>query len=400
MASLKVGVIFGGRSVEHDVSVVTAHQAMAALAPNHEVVPVYVTREGKWLTDPGLNDLTVYRDKRWDSVGTSCSISPETGTGGLTLEPAPQGGLLKRSRDVRHLALDVVIPAIHGTFGEDGTLQGLLELADIPYAGCNSLASAVGMDKPAMKACFRDAGIAVLDHIVVHRDEILSDLGAAVAKVEDSIGYPAFAKPSRLGSSVGIGKAKDRATLEEVLQVAATYDRRILVEPSAEGCVEINCSVLGGYGFAPQASVCEQPVAWEEFLSFEDKYMRGGKDAGTKDAQGMEALDRRIPAPITEELTTKVQDLAVRAFESIDAAGVSRIDCFVKQETGEAWVNEINTIPGSFAFYLWEHSGIDFSGLMQSLIDIALAGHRQKQDLMFTYESGMLDKDRGGSKRG
>jgi D-alanine-D-alanine ligase len=399
MASLKVGVIFGGRSVEHDVSVVTAHQAMAAMSADHEVVPIYVTREGKWMTGPGLNDLAVYRDKSWESAGSPCFISPETGSGGVTVDATSQG-LLKRSKETRHIPLDVVIPAIHGTYGEDGTLQGLLELADIPYAGCSALASAVGMDKPAMKACFRDAGLPVLGQVLVHRDEVLSDIDSAVKHVEEAIGYPAFAKPARLGSSVGIGKAKDRATLEEVLQVAATYDRRILVEPSAEGCVEVNCSVLGGYGFAPQASVCEQPVAWEEFLSFEDKYMRGGKEGGSKDAQGMEALDRRIPAPISDELTTKVQELAIRAFESIDGAGVARIDFFVKEDSGEVWVNEINTVPGSFAFYLWEHSGIKFDGLMQSLIDIALAGHRQKQDLMFTYDSGMLEKDRGGTKRG
>lgn len=397
-----MGVIFGGRSVEHDVSVVTAHQVMAALGPHHDVVPIYITTEGRWLTSPRLNDLDVYRTKSWERVGEPCFISPERGVGGLTVPASGGGGLLKKGSTSRVIGLDVVIPAVHGTYGEDGTLQGLLELADIPYAGPNVAGSAIGMDKPAMKAVFEGAGLPVLKHVLVERHDIEKDVDAVMDRIENEIGYPAFAKPARLGSSVGIGKAKDRASLKEVLEVACVYDRRILVEPSAEGCIEINCSVLGGYGFEPKASVCEQPLTAEEFLSFKDKYMRGAKSSGSKTEpeSGMQSQDRHIPAPIAEELTKQVQDNAVRAFQAIDCAGVARVDSFVNTDTGEVWVNEINTVPGSFAFYLWEHSGIKFEGLMQSLIDIGLAAHQQKQGLMFTYDSGMLEQQTKGAKHG
>lgn len=395
MARLSVGVIFGGRSVEHDVSIVTAHQAMAALEPNHDVVPIYVTREGAWLTSPRLNDLDVYKRKAWDEAGEPCHISPVPGVG-LSVD-GKSGGLFRKERNSVHL--DVVIPAIHGTFGEDGTLQGLLELADIPYAGSGVVGSAVGMDKPAMKAVFRAAGLPVLDHVVIESVDIETDIDSVVARIESEIGYPAFCKPTRLGSSVGIGKGSDRAKLIEALEVARRYDRRIMVEPAAEGCIEVNCSVMGGNGFEPKASICEQPIPWEEFLSFSDKYMRGGKGGG-KGSVGMDKQERQIPAPISDELTAAVQNNAVNAFAAVDAAGVARIDSFVKESTGETWVMEINTTPGSFAFYLWEHSGIGFEGLMQSLIDIALKGHEQRKDLMFTFDSGMLERAGGGTKDG
>lgn len=401
MERLKVGVIFGGRSVEHDVSIVTAHQAMAALEPNHDVVPIYITRDGEWLSSPALNDLSVYKDKRWGEAGKPCYIPPNGK--GLVVGGGQAGGLLRKGQQSETIALDVVIPAVHGTYGEDGTLQGLLDMADIPYAGCGVVASAVGMDKPLMKAAFVAAGLNVLPHVLVTSEQLSVDRDNALARIEKEITYPVFAKPARLGSSVGIGKGKDRVSLEEVLDVAASYDHRILVEPSAEGCIEVNCSVLGGHGFEPKASVCEQPIPWEEFLSFSDKYMRGGKGASDKSGVGMDKQERRIPAPLPDELTQLIQRNAVAAFEAIDAAGVARVDFFVKEDTGEVWVNEINTIPGSFAFYLWEHSGIGFPGLMQSLIDIALAGNTKSKALMFTFESGMLDglgRPGGGSKNG
>lgn len=388
MARMKVGVVFGGRSVEHDVSIVTAHQVMAALEDARDVVPIYVTREGDWLSAPGLNDLDVYKNKRWAEVGEACFLPPVPAIGGLFFP----GGRLKGSRTI---PLDVVIPAIHGTYGEDGTLQGLLELADIPYAGSGVVGSAVGMDKPAMKAVFKAAGLPVLDHVLVHAGDLDVAYEEVLGKIEERIGYPAFVKPSRLGSSVGIGKGKDRDGLKEALEVARRYDSRILVEPAAEGCIEVNCSVIGGPGLPAQASVCEQPVAWEEFLSFSDKYMRGGKSSaggsGTTKAEGMAGQDRRIPAPISDELTKVVQDNALRAFEAVDAAGVARIDAFVKESSGETWVMEINTVPGSFSFYLWEHSDLGFERLMDKLIHGAHAAHAAKKDLMFTFDSGMLD---------
>ncbi|MPZ69581.1 MAG: D-alanine--D-alanine ligase [Actinobacteria bacterium] len=390
----RVGVVFGGRSVEHEVSIVTAHQVMAALGDRYEVVPIYVTREGNWLTGAGLNDLVVYKDRRWDEVGEEGFIPPVTGYGGLMVP----GGRLKGSRK---LPLDVAIPCIHGTFGEDGTLQGLLELAGIPYAGSSAGASALGMDKVAMKAVFASAGLPVVDDVLVRTSRLDGHEDSVIAQVEQKLGYPVFVKPTRLGSSVGIGKAKDREGLLSALDVARRYDTRILVERAMEGCIEVNCSVLGGPGVAVRASLCEQPVAAEEFLTFSDKYLRGGKSGDASEnkavskSSGMASLDRRIPAPIPEDLTKQVQKNAVGAFNAIEAAGVARIDSFVDEQSGETWVMEINTVPGSFAFYLWEADGLPFERLVDELIEIALASHRERSELMFSFDSGMLDRTGG-----
>jgi D-alanine-D-alanine ligase len=392
MDKLRIGVVFGGRSVEHDVSIVTAHQVMGVLSGRHEVVPIYITREGKWLSAPDLFDLDVYKNRRWDQVGHEAFIPPVAGFGGLHVI----GG---RVRKPRRVELDVVVPAIHGTYGEDGTLQGLLDLADIPYTGAGTVGSAVGMDKVAMKAAFVAAGLHVVDHVLVETRGLDADPDGTGDLIEKEIGYPVFVKPARLGSSVGIGKAVDRSSLVEALEVARRYDRRILVERSMEGCIEVNCSVLGGPDEAPRSSVCEQPVAWEEFLTFEDKYLRSGKSS-SKVGAGMAGSERRIPAPISDELTEQVRAGAVTAFKAVDAAGVARVDSFVDEDAGESWVMEINTCPGSFSFYLWEASGMSFGELLDELILIAQRGHKLRSELLFSFDSGMLGADLGGKSGG
>ncbi|MDQ3752733.1 MAG: D-alanine--D-alanine ligase [Actinomycetota bacterium] len=392
MTKLTVGVVFGGRSVEHDVSIVTAHQAMAALRPNFEVVPIYVTREGRWLTSPALDDLEVHRGGRASEVGEDAFIPTLAGFRGLFVP----GG---RFKGTKRIPLDVVLPSIHGTFGEDGTLQGLLELADIPYVGAGVVGSAVGMDKAVMKGVLKEAGLQVVPHIVVEASMLARDEASAVDLIARRVGYPAFVKPARAGSSVGIAMARDETSLRAALDVARRYDRRIVVEQAMEGCSEINCSVLGGPGMATRASVCEQPVAWEEFLSFSDKYLRGGKGAEGKGG-GMASLERRIPAPISEALTKEVQRSAIAAFEAVDASGVARVDMFVGEATDETWVMEINTVPGSFSFYLWEASGLGFSDLLRSAIDIAIATHARRSELMFTFDSDMLTAAKGGKRGG
>ncbi len=384
-------MVFGGRSVEHDVSVITAHQVMEVLGQTHEVVPIYVTKDGRWLSSPALNDIALYKTGRAENVGEEAALLTGRGAG---LQVG--GGKL---RGPRKISLDCVVPAIHGTYGEDGTLQGLLELADLPYTGSGVLASALGMDKVVMKAAFKSAGLPIVPDIVIETPD-LDDLELAADRAEGAIGYPMFVKPSRLGSSVGIGKATDRESLTHALDVARRYDRRVLVEKAMEECVEVNCAAIGAPGRIPRASVCEQPVAWEEFLSFSDKYMRGAKEqAGAKQA-GMASQDRRIPAPISDELTAKVQGNALGAFIAIGAAGVARIDSFVNESTGETWVMEINTTPGSFSFYLWEHSGLSFTALMDELLGIARDVHREKSELMFSFDSGLLNGATGAKAGG
>lgn len=380
------------------MSIVTAHQLMAVLRERHDVVPIYISRDGRWFTGPALEDLDVYRSRRWEQVGEEAVLAPTYRTGGLTIQ---QG----RLKPPRRIPLDVVVPAVHGTFGEDGTLQGLLELAGLPYAGSGVAASSVGMDKVAMKTALRGAGLPLVPDVVV-------DLGRAggletgLEEVERELGYPAFVKPVQAGSSVGIGKARDRAALGELIDVAGRYDPRVLVEKAMEGCVEINCSVLGGGGREPRVSVCEQPEGWEEFLSFEDKYMRGGKAPSSEGrspkqsaSQGMASLGRRIPAPISEEATKQIQENALAAFLATGASGVARVDSFLKPETGQTWVMEINTTPGSFAFYLWEASGLGFRDLADEMLAIAIDRHRATAERLFTFESGMLEA-RGSKTRG
>ena len=395
MKRLSVGVVFGGRSVEHDVSVVTAHQVMEVLAADHDVVPVYITRDGDWFSGPGLFDLEVYRDGRWEEAGDRAWISPAAGRGGIFVDG---GGRLRRGP--RLVPLDIVVPAIHGTYGEDGTLQGLLELADIAYTGPDVVGAAIGMDKVAMKTAFVGAGLPVVRHTLVQTSRLDAEFDAVIAEIEDAIGYPAFVKPVRLGSSVGIGKAVDRDGLARALDVARRYDRRLLVEVAMEGCIEVNCSVVGGPGVAPEASVCEQPVSAEEFLTFSDKYLRDAKGGGSPKSTGMAAQDRRIPAPISDPLTKQVQENAIAAFEAVGAAGVARIDSFVDTDKGATWVMEINTTPGSFSFYLWEATGVSFSRLLERVIEIGLATHRAKSEILFSYDSGMLEAGRGGKTGG
>ncbi|MGH2807214.1 MAG: D-alanine--D-alanine ligase family protein, partial [Actinomycetota bacterium] len=325
---MRVGVVFGGRSVEHDVSIVTAHQAMAVLSERHEVVPVYITKEGAWYAGPALDDLDVYKNERWDEVADEAFIPPVHGFGGLHVP----GGRLKGARKID---LDVVVCAIHGTYGEDGTLQGLLELAGLPYTGSGVVGSAVGMDKVAMKNAFVAAGLPVVPHVYVEANRLDRNRDSVIDDIENQIGYPVFVKPVNAGSSVGIGKASDRESLTVAFDIARRYDTRLLAEKGIEGCLEINCSVLGGPGHEPRVSVCEQPVTWQEFLSFDDKYLRGGKGEASQKtpgsapatagkSQGMASADRRIPAPISEALTKQVQENALAAFRSVGAAGVAR----------------------------------------------------------------------------
>ncbi len=388
---MRVGVIFGGRSVEHDVSIVTAHQAMAVLAERHEVVPIYVTKEGRWLTAPALNDLDVYRSKRWDAVGEVVQVVPGVAGGLVTA-----GG---RLRGPREIAVDVVVCSIHGTFGEDGTLQGLLEMAGLPYTGSNVTASAVGFDKRAMNDVFRAAGLPTVPNVEVDVSDLDRDAEAVTSRIEDAIGYPVFVKPVHAGSSVGIAKASNRVELADALDVARRYDHRLLAEKGMTGCIEVNCSVLGGTGREPRVSVCEQPVAWQEFLSFDDKYLRGGKGSTTK-SEGMASTERKIPAPIPDEVTKQVQANALAAFRAVGASGVARIDSFVDEASGETWLMEINTMPGSFAFYLWEATGMSFGDLMEELIDIGIAEQRNQSELLFSFDSGMLDRQGWGKSGG
>jgi D-alanine-D-alanine ligase len=294
----------------------------------------------------------------------------------------------------RPLPIDCLFPAVHGTLGEDGTLQGLFELADLPYVGAGVVGSAVGMDKVLMKAAFRAERLPVVEYLWLTRARWEREREQVLDEIEAGLRFPLYVKPANLGSSVGISTAHDRAGLAAGLDVASHYDRRLLVEEGVVGAREINCAVLGD-DIEAQASVCEEPVRWTDVLSYDDKYIQAGK--GVSEA-GMAATQRRIPAELTPERTTEVQQLALAAFRAVDCAGVARIDCLLDEASGRLYVNEINTLPGSISFYLWEPSGLAFPALIDRLIDLARARHRDRRRTTFSYDSKLLEQFARGGK--
>ena len=383
-----VGVIFGGRSVEHDVSIITGHQVMRAFDPElFEVVPVYIDRDGRWFSGDPLLDLKNFNEEVTSYKGVaSVILSPGVQHHGLIINPT--AGRFDKSQVKR---LDVVFPAIHGTHGEDGTLQGLLELADIAYVGCGVLASAVANDKITTKALLKQHGIPVVDGVTFSRNEWLANPDAIVKQIMETLPQPVFIKPATLGSSIGIARVDEDDTLLRMsIEVATNYDQHILVESAVRDCVEINCAVMGP---PDQASVCEQPVTRESILSFDAKYKRGGKSAKLSDKPGgMASLDRIIPAPISAELTQRVQTLALRAFRTIGAAGTARIDFLFQPQTEALYLNEVNSIPGSLAYYLWEASGVPFDALVEKLVTLALQRHEERSRTQFSFEVNLLRK--------
>ena len=408
--------MFGGRSVEHDVSIITGLQACEALAERHEPVPLYIDRDGRWFTGARLREVATYTADTLDATPVSLDLS--TGTLRPGAGEAPPGerrrGIFGGGRGPQATEvpprLDVVIPATHGTQGEDGCLQGALELADIPYAGPTLEAAVLAMNKATTKAMLRAAGIPVLEDITLRREEYeRAGADPVIERVRARFGLPVYAKPASLGSSVGVRRCPDEQTLAEALELCFELDRLAIVEPAVEGGREINCAVLGRPGVEPRVSLCEQPVASDSgFLSYEDKYLRGGTKGGgadkTGDAEagakggGMSSAQRLIPAPIGDELTVAAQDLARRTFAAIGGAGVARVDLLLDDQQ-RLFVNEPNTIPGSFAFYLFEPAGLPFPDLMDALIELALGEHAERRRTTRTFESNLLAMRGEGAKR-
>ena len=386
MPPLRVGMIFGGRSVEHEVSVLTAHQAMAALPRDrYTPIPIYISKEGRWFTGAALMDLANYTDlDQLQTLAEPVLFSADSTQPGLLPRRAPErkGLFGSKSAEAEIEPLDIAFPLLHGSHGEDGTIQGLFELADLPYVGCGVEAAAVGMDKLMAKVALRAAGLPVLPDYAISRARWQREPEAVLGEIEAAFPYPVFVKPVTLGSSIGVTRAEDRTALQFAIDVAATYDSRVMVEPAQENIYEINCSALGDASEA-RASVCERPVS-AGTLSYDEKYLKGGK------SKGMSGARRIIPADISPELTSAIQETAVKTFRAIGAAGVSRVDFLLHPNTGVYYVNEINTLPGSLSFYLWEPSGVPFPELLTTLIGYAQARHREKRRNTYTFDSSLL----------
>jgi len=367
---LRVGVIFGGRSGEHEVSIRSAHSVIGAIDRNrYEVVPIAITKEGKWLSPPAAARLLSDAAR---SLLSATIVAKTARDVAILGDPSHQGlvSLEGNERAVPAERIDVVFSILHGPYGEDGTLQGLLEMADIPYVGCGVLASSCGMDKVAMKSLFAEAGLPICRYMWFLRSHWKRDRTEVMRKARRAIGFPCFVKPANLGSSVGVSRAVDKASLIQAVDLAARYDRKIILEEGLDAR-EIECAVIGND--EPKASLPGEYVVHEEsakFLDYAEKYTSTGH------------VEFVVPAPVSKVVTAKIQQMAIKAFQAIDGAGLARVDFFLRRDTKELLVNELNTMPGltEVSGYpkMWEASGLRFPRVLDRLIELAFARHRDK----------------------
>ena len=397
---LRVAVLFGGPSVEHDVSIISAQQLMAAMEPGHRPIPVYLARDGRWWTGDALREIGSFGGDQ-PTGAEPCEL--RLGRDGAPFA-VPGSSRFKGDRD---LQLDAAINSIHGTGGEDGSLLGALELSGVPYAGGGVAAAAVAMDKRLGKLVFREAGVEVCPHTVIHRGEWSRDRAAVLQRASEQ-GIPSYVKPVSLGSSIGVARVTSPAELEEALELAFELDLTALVEPALDEYVEVNVAILGSRTTELRASAVEQPVRdADAALSFEDKYLRGGAKGGESKgasggakeggSEGMASADRIIPAPISEVAAEALVDAAKRAHLGLGFFGVVRYDFFLKDADGSPQVvlNEANTVPGSFAFYLFEPAGLSFPELADALLDVAFAEAAERRATTRTFESVLIAEHQG-----
>jgi len=371
---IRVGVIFGGKSGEHEVSLMSAKSIMRAIDKSkYEVVPIGITSAGRWLTrgDP-LQALTGGRTSMPQLLESGFALEAEAAS--TADGRVERRELVPGAQSAGIPEVEVIFPVLHGTFGEDGTVQGLLELADIPYVGAGVMASAVGMDKAVMKDVLRSHGLPVVDHVLVKRSQWEAAPDPSRAEIATSIGYPCFVKPANLGSSVGISKAHSAAEIEAAIALAAQYDRKVLVEKCVEQAREIEVSVLGNDD--PIVSIPGEVIPSREFYDYAAKYLD-------------DASELVIPAPLEAEVAARIRQLAREAFLAFDCAGMARVDFLLSRTTGALFISEVNTIPGftSISMYpkLWEASGIPYAELIDRLIELALERHADKQRSRTTY---------------
>lgn len=374
MQKIKVGVLFGSRSVEHEVSIVTAMEIFAAMDRNkYDVVPIYIDKQGKWNVGKDLDKLESYFN--------------------LELKEKNKLEKYKLPVEVGEVKdLDIIFPAVHGTYGEDGTLQGLLEMVGIPYVGCGVTAAAVGMDKVIQKAVFEKAGLPVVKYDWFMSFEYENNKEIIIKRLEKTVKYPMCVKPANLGSSIGINIVKNKSELEWAIDVAMEFDRKILIEEALIGIDEINCAVMGVDDL--EVSVCEQPIKGDKVLSYDEKYLGGSKK------KGLSGMTRLLPSPIGDKLTKKIQEYAKIAFRTIGAAGVSRVDFLVNLKWGKVYINEINTMPGGLSLYIWEKSGYTYGEVVDKLIQMGFERFNKFGKLQRSFQTKLLKSANGGAKFG
>ena len=384
-----VAVFFGGRSVEHEISIISAVQAMGNIdLEKYEVIPVYMSKASEFFTSEKFFDIEIFKD--FDAREKECQKVYFSKADGRTVMNY-EGGFFKKKPQF----IDVAFPIVHGTNCEDGSLQGFLETLGLPYVGCDVCSSALGMDKVLFKSVLQNNGIPVLPGINFGARDWALKKEELIAKLETEIGYPIIVKPANLGSSIGISKAENQAELIAAVDLACSFADRILIEKAIEKLREINCSVLGDRDNC-EPSALEEPIMHDKILSFDDKYK---SNAGKSGSKGMASLSRKLPAELSDEKAEEIKNIAVQAFKTIGANGVARIDFLMDSaDNDKVYVNEINTIPGSLSFYLWEATGVPYKELIDRLISLAFARERQRENTMFTVDTNILNESSFGSK--
>lgn len=386
-----IAVFFGCRSVEHEVSIISAVQAMRSInREKYDVTPVYVTKDGEMYSGEALLTIEEYRNMP-ELLKKSKKVFFVREKNSVLMKYEASGIFASK----KAVQIDVAFPVVHGTNCEDGTIQGYLEYLGIPYVGCDVLSSAVGMDKAVFKDVLKNAGLPVLDCICFRAREYMSNKENIISEITEKIGFPLIIKPVNLGSSVGITKVNTHNELDDAITLALSFADKILVEHAVTAIREINCSVLGDTDSCI-ASVCEEPFMNDEILSYEDKYMGNSKNGGM--SKGMASLGRKIPADLPEEKSNEIKELSCKIFKAIGASGVVRIDFIIDTETDTVYANEINTIPGSLAFYLWEASGIKYPELCDRLIELAFRRQRNRENITYTIDTNILSGVSFGTK--
>ena len=387
----RVAMMFGGKTVEHEVSVITGIQAIMSMnTDKYDVIPVYMTKKNEMYVGEDIGKIESYRDIDGLLKRSHRVIMINNGENVELISFPP-----KKFGKNTEIAIDVAFPLVHGTNVEDGAFQGFLKTLGIPFVGCDVTASAIGMDKYIMKAVLKENDVPVLDAKVFKLSDY-EDVDDLVERVEKIFGYPVIVKPLNLGSSVGINVARSRIGLVDAIDDAFRYATKIIVEHAITNLREINCSVLGDENEAI-ASECEEPMHTEDILSYEDKYVSNAKGSGQK---GMASVARKIPADLTPQRREEVRKLAVKAFKTLGCNGVSRIDFMIDEDNDKLYFNEINTIPGSLAFYLWEPVGVPYKELLDRMIGLALKRVRTEEGITFTFDTNILNTANFGGQKG
>ncbi len=380
---IKLGVIFGGRSVEHEVSIITAIQAINKIdLVKYEVVPIYIAKDGRWYTGRMLLDIEIYSDmdllKRYAK-----EVVLYNRDGRFVLQN--KKGLFKQVVN----EIDMAFPIMHGTNGEDGTLQGYLDTIGIPYAESAVYASVVGQDKIFMKQIFKESGVNIVKYKWFFDTDYTNDTDKVIHDIE-KLEYPLIVKPATLGSSVGIEVCHNRMELESAIMEAIKYDNKILVEEVVQNLKEVNISVLGNYEHQ-ELSVIEEVGGEHELLTYEDKYIGDKKMKGKAGSKGMASAKRLIPADIPDNLAKDVREMAIKAFRSLNSSGVVRIDFLIDEKEGKIYANEINSIPGSLSFYLWEKTAKPYPELLDDVINLGIVSYKNKKAKTNTFDTNILE---------